>query len=233
MLKRIPNEKDLARIYFELSEIGARSLGKKCRWPYPKMDKYALLVLAAEMSRYDPRLLGILVEYFIDHWRDINPVKLRRLYTEMKNPEVFGVVGEFLRNTTDDKEVAPYFYHLIDGLKPAPLQFYFHGLYRVGGRLAKRAAESSLAEYKRWGFLASEQPILGGKLKRPIGTLDKDSRINLLRDLIEKKEVITISDYLKLLGHTISRQQALIDLNKCGFARKFGQGRGSKWKLSA
>lgn len=233
MLQCIPTESDLARIYYELSEIGARCVGKKAKWPYSKVNKINLIILAVEMSRYDPRLFDILVEYFVNNWRHINPVKLRELYSSMQTPQVFGVISEFLKSACEDKEVIPYSDYLVSGLKPVSVQFFFHGLYKIGGTLAKRAMEFSLVEYKRWGFLATERPSISGAKDKTIGTLDKVSRINMLRNLLKKKEIITISDYLKLLEHSISRQQALIDLNDCDFIEKFGRGRGSKWRLAA
>lgn len=233
ILKRIPTEDDLARIYYEMASIGARCAGDRCDWPYSDMDRYSLLALAAEMSRFDPRLFGIIVEYFIDQWKEINPAKIRTSFDLMETPQIFGVVCEFLKKAGIDPEVIPYSTYLTSGLKPVPMQFFFHGLYNVGGPLAKRAAEFGLAEYKKWGFLASERPAIDSRSKKGVGTLDKTSRINILKTLLNRKNKIKISDYLRALENSISRQQALIDLNRCSFAEKTGRGRGAYWKLAA
>jgi len=229
MLKRIPNEKDLSRIYFELSKLGARCVGNHYQWPYKEMDKSSLLVLAAEMSRYDPRLFGVLVEFFIKNWREINLAKLRQKYNLMNTPQVFGVIAAFLKSTLDGDEINFYARYMCMGLNPVPTQFFYHGIYSVGGALAARAYESGLLEYKEWGFLACERPVTATKAL--LGTLDKVSRINILRKLLDKKKIIKISDYLKVLNQSVSRQQALIDLKGCDFARKIGKGRGVRWKL--
>lgn len=233
MLKRIPNENDMARMSFELAALGARCAGELLKWPYTIANKYELLALAAEMSRYDPRLFGILVEFFCNNWREINPLELRTAYSAMETPQIFGVIGEFFKKAVKDNEAIHYYNYLTGGLKPLPTQFFFHSLYQVGGPLAGRAAEASLTEYKRWGFLAAERPTIDAASKMTIGTLDANSRLNILRRLLTRKKVIQISDYLNALGNDISRQQALSDLQKCKFATKIGRGRGSKWKLAA
>lgn len=233
MLKRIPAESDLARVYYELAAIGARCVGKKRKWPYPKMDKYNLLALAADMSRYDPRLLGILVEYFIERWKEINPVKLKEVYPSMETPQIFGVISEFSKTAQPVADVEYYSDYLAAGMKPIKTQLFFHGIYSIGGSLAEKTLEESLAEYKRWGFLATERPTINAETKESIGTLDTSSRLNVLKRLLAKKKVISISEYLKRLGHSISRQQALIDLKACKSAVKVGRGRGSRWKYAA
>lgn len=232
MLKRIPNDSDLSRAYFELSKMGARCVGDDRRWPYDDMDKYKLLALSAEMSRYDPRLFGILVEYFVNNWQELNPVQLRKTYSLMSTPEIFGVIGEFLKAAGTSSDAAYYVDHLISGLRPVSTQFFFHSTYQIGGYLSKRASESSLAEYKRWGFLASERPTIKAGSKKTIGTLDRHSRLNILKRLLSRKTTIRISDYLKAVDNTISRQQALQDLKKCDFVKMDGRGRGSRWKLA-
>jgi len=233
MLKRIPNREDLSRVYFELAKIGAKSVGENNKWPYSEMDQYDLLSLAAEMSRYDPRLLGILVEFFISHWEEINPTKLKSRFPFMKNPQVFGVIGEFMKSALPDQEIFDYVTYLTAGLKPLPTQFFFHGLYDIGGTLSQKTVEANLVEYKRWGFLGRERPTIDFQTKKTVGTLDKNGRLNILRTLLNKRNIITISDYLKAVDHSISRQQALTDLKKAKFTRKIGKGRGTRWKFAA
>lgn len=233
MLKQIPNEDDLQRVYYELAAIGARCIGKKKKWPYKAANKYELLALAAEMSRFDPRLFEILVDFFITHWKEINPKKIRDQYGHTKDPQVFCVIGEFLKKAINGPESAYYADYLADGTSSVPTQFFFHSIYNVGGKMAQKALEESLAEYKRWGFLATERPTVEAEHKGTIGTLDSSSRLNVLRALLARKKTIQVSDYLKALGNSISRQQALIDLKKCNIAAKRGKGRGSYWKMVA
>lgn len=232
MLKQIPTDDDLARIYFELSKIGARCVGALKKWPYNEVDKYKLLGLASEMSRYDPRLFSILVEYFICNWKEINPTKVRDLYSLLETPQLFGVIGEFMKSAERSPEATYYVNYLISGLQPVSAQFLFHGIYQIGGTLAKKAMEMGLVEYKRWGFMAAQKPVIETETKISLGRLDASSRINILKKILERKKIIKISDYLKALDNTISRQQALLDLTNCNFAQKTGAGRGAKWKLA-
>ena len=86
VLSRIPSDTDLARMYFELGRHGASATGKKRAWPYGEPGLEETLTLAAAMSRFDPRLLGIAVELVLKRWNDLNPQRLRVLMRAMQDP---------------------------------------------------------------------------------------------------------------------------------------------------
>ncbi len=66
MLIETPSTKHLSRMYYELGKIKANCVGMKSSWPYKAIkNREHLLALACDMSRYDPRLFEILVNYFI------------------------------------------------------------------------------------------------------------------------------------------------------------------------
>lgn len=226
MLKQMPTEAHLSRMYYELARIGASCAGEKIDWPYEPENTEGLIALACDMSRFDPRLLGILVDYLSKHWAEINPAKLRQFYAKMKTRETVAVVGEFLLSNAKTKELQYFVSYLSAGLRPVEMQFYFHNLYAIGGGLAERATEEGLYEYKKWGFLACERP-------GAVGSFDTASRKNILRRLFEKKGEISLKDYLNALKFSISRQQALLDIRSSGLAAPDGRGRGAKWKLAA
>ena len=229
MLEGPPSPKHLSRMYFELSREGASSSGERYPWPYPAKDLEHKLVLAAEMSRYDPRLLGILVEFFLKNWEKIRPQKIRELYPQMETPQTIAVITEFARRATRENEIRYFLEYLQRGLKPAPFQWYFKNLYSPGGKLGQEAAEKSLAEYKRWGFLAREAPTVDVYRKKTVGRLDRDSRLNQLRELFAEKSALSLRDYLNALSHSISRQQALQDLKALARKKAGTQGRGARW----
>lgn len=226
MLKQPPTNFHLSRIYYELAGIGAECVGEKKAWPYDTQSSEELLALACDMSRFDPRLVDILVGYFSKRWTEVNPAKLRGFYGKMQTPQTVAVICEFLLGSAESEELKYFVSYLMAGLKPVAAQFYFRDLYSVGGRLAQRATEEGLFEYKKWGFLACERPF-------SMGTLDAASRKNILRRLFEKKGEVSLKDYLNAVRFSISRQQALLDIKSSGMAIGTGQGRGAKWKLAA
>ncbi len=231
MLKTPPSDKHLGRAYYELAQIGAQSGGAQSSWPYHPKNREELLALGAEMSRYDPRLLGILVEYFLNHWNDVVPQRLREWYPKMESPQTFGVIAEFVKEADASPEILYFMNYLQDGLSPVASQLYFKNLYTPASPLSQRSAEESLAAYKKWGFLARERPTIDVYQKKTVGFMDKNSRVNLLKRLFKDKHEITLKDYLQALKHPLSRQQALLDLKAIAQLQKNGRGRGACWML--
>lgn len=234
MLLTTPTEEHLSRMYHELAQHGADSEGVKYEWPYNPQTLEELFCLAADMSRYDPRLLSILVRFLLNNWKKINPTLIRQNYASMKTPETVAVIAEFLKNKEDTDRDLPYFIkYLQSRLSPVPTQFYFFHLYPVAGFLAEQAADMPLAEYKRWGFLAREAPVINETGKQTVGTLDASTRKNILRELFEKKKQVKLSEYLEILNHRISRQQALLDIASFKNVRRVGHGPGARWKMAS
>lgn len=233
MIIQIPTADHLSRIYFELAKIGAKSAGAKHPWPYKPGSKEELIALASDMSRYDPRLFDILVLYFISHWREINPARLRSFYPRMKTPQVIAVIGEFMKETLADDEASYFIEYLTRGLRPAAVQLFFYDLYAPGGRLVERVMEEGLLEYKKWGFLSCERPVVNSSNKEAVGRMDNTSRLNVLKRLLKEKKVIQLKDYREAVKNSISRQQALIDLKESRLAKRMGKGRGARWRLIA
>lgn len=231
MSLRPPTEDHLSRIYYELGKIGARAVGSQKKWPYHPKSKELLFALAAEWSRWDPRLLEIVVQYGLQRWKELKPQSLREAMTQMETPQTFGVMASFIqRALPEDKELHLFWDYVTAYFEPVEEQFYFRDLYLPGSRLAERAARESLVEFKKWGFLGRERIIVDPTTKRCVGTWDQTSRQNILRRLLKQKGTIQISDYLEEIAHTISRQQALQDLKLIG-ARQNGKGRGASWRL--
>ncbi len=231
MLQSPPSEKHLSRMYYELSQQGAHCSGEKFPWPYSLKDPEEIFTLGAEMSRYDPRLLGILVEHLCHSWEIFSPQKIRSFYPKMKTPQTVAVIAEFGKSASEDSEARYFMDYLQRGLKPVPTQLYFKNIYRPGGKLSERAMESSLTQYKKWGFLAREFPTLDVFKKKVIGQMDQDSRLNILRRLLKENESIQLKDYLLAIRHSVTRQQALKDLKSAATLSKKSHGRGACWSL--
>ena len=83
--------------------------------------------------------------------------------------------------------------------------------------------------YRKWGFLGIERPIIDLETKKTVGSYDVPYRRNLLKQLLSRNKKITLSIYLETLGHTISRQQALYDLKHFLPLQLKGKGHGAHW----
>ena len=122
MFQGTPSPKHLSRMYYELSQAGAHCSGEKLPWPYHPKNLEEKLVLAAEMTRHDPRLLGILIEFFLNHWEKVSPQLIRKNYSKMETPQTMAVVAEFAKEATNQKELTYFMEYLQKGLKPVPFQ---------------------------------------------------------------------------------------------------------------
>jgi hypothetical protein len=100
---------------------------------------------------------------------------------------------------------------------------------RPGSRVAERRMGRNLAAYARWGFVGTERPIADPVTKRALGRYDALTRQTILRELIERRDVLSLADYLDAVDHAISRQQALTDLHRSSELQVQGHGRGAKW----
>jgi hypothetical protein len=109
-------------------------------------------------------------------------------------------------------------------------QFFFT-TRAFGGNLARRDAEESLAEYKRWGYLSREEPLAKELGTTARGTLGPAERQNLLRRLVERQPEISLTDYLEALRGRGSKRQASRDLAAATFLRKRGTTRGARYSL--
>lgn len=233
MLKQIPTDEILMRLYWELSQIGAHCIGEKKRWSYKIQSKEELVILACEMLRYDPRLLTIVIVYFLEHWQELNLYLLRKNILEMKTPQVLGVIREFLVTATKDKELRYFLDYLIRDLKPVSPQLFFIGLFPMGSLRQLMMVERSLKSYRKWGFLSTERPSIDIYKKKLIGTYDFKTRQNIIKSILGKNKSISLNNYLEALDHSISRQQALYDLKHFSGLKLVGHGRGAKWKKVA
>lgn len=230
---QMPTEAHLSRMYFELAKLGAFCAGSNRPWPYKITSKEELIALACDMSRFDPRLFEILVDHFVRCWREVNPAALRRYYGGMRTPQTVAVIMEFFVEEARTDEASYFAQYLFAGLKPVSPQFFFHDLYSPGGKLAQRAAEEGIFEFKKWGFFAGERPTVNLAEKSLSGSFDLASRRNILKRILMEKKEIALKDYLDALNYSISRQQALLDIRSSGLARCKGAGRGAKWRSAA
>ena len=225
-----PTDKELARLYWELAQIGAPSVGSKSRWPYDPQGTEALLAIAGDMLRYDPRLLSILLHYVVQRWNTLNPRVLREVMTSMRWPQALLVVFEFAKAATSNRELDLFVdYVSADWAPRDPAEKIFFDAERPGSRMARRNAGRNLSPYRRWGFVGTERPKANVFTDRAVGAYDARTRQRIRRRLLESSGRISLNDYLDAIDHSVSRQQAYNDLRNDGTLTLEGRGRGARW----
>ncbi len=231
-LARTPSESDLSRLYYELAQIGASSVGEHRAWPYKPDCREQLIALAAEMLRYDARLLSVLVQWFAHSYRTLNPLRLREELRRARYPQGLLVVLDFIRLDVTDAEFQYFAEYVAAGFtRVDPAERFFIDTETPGSRSAVRNLGRNLAQYARWGFIGRERPIVDPVSKRTVGHYDAETRRRILDELATRHDTFTTNDYLDAVDHGISRQQALIDLRANKQVDKVGsvRGRGAKW----
>ncbi|MBI2896200.1 MAG: hypothetical protein HYY06_21760 [Deltaproteobacteria bacterium] len=229
LLRHPPTEAELERLYHELALAGARSIGRRRPWAYRPVGLESLLALAGEMLRYDPRLLGILLQLILERWGDLNPLELRRQMTAMRWPQALLVVLSFARIASLDPELRRFIDYVSAGWpRVQPAERFFVDTEKPGTRMAERRFGRNLQQYARWGFLGTERPTADTATRSVLGRYDARTRRDILAALISRRDEVSLGDYLSAVDHSISRQQALADLRRLGL-EPVGRGRGTRW----
>lgn len=230
LLRHPPSEAELERLYHELARIGARSIGRRRPWPYRPRGVEALIALAGEMLRYDPRLLGVLLQFFLERWSELNPLELRRQLAVMRWPQSLLVVLSFVRIASVEPELRRFVDYLCAGWpRIQPAERFFIDTERPGSRTAERRFGRNLQPYARWGFLGTERPTSDAATRSVLGRYDTQTRRDILASLLSRHREISLGDYLAAVDHSISRQQAIHDLRRLGGLQPVGRGRGARW----
>lgn len=164
-----PTQQHLSRVYAELAKYGARALGRHEEWPYEYDSLENLISLAADMSRYDPRLFSILVEFLFFHWQQLNPLKMRAWMSQQGSPQTILVMMSFVASAVNKEEVDYFLEYLAKGYSPVDSQLYFIGLHLPGSHGMDRMITEPLSEFSTWGFLARERPIIHGAQRIVLG----------------------------------------------------------------
>jgi hypothetical protein len=227
------DERELARLYHELAGVGARVEGRRYPWRHGSPTGEELVVLAAQAARHEPRLLWVVVELLARSYERFNPLELRRAALRARWPAAVAVALEFARQVAPSAELDDYARFVTAAIAPARGERFFAGTRAFGGALARRDAEESLAEYKRWGYLAREAPFAKELGSPARGTLERTERRNLLRRLAERRGSVSLAEYQEALRGTVSRRQAQRDLRDASFLVKRGNTRGARYALKS
>jgi hypothetical protein len=232
LLARAPTSSDLERLYFELAKRGAPSVGRESPWPYEARSREHLLALAAEMLRYDPRLLSILLQWTLAEWRTLDLQQLRRELRAMRWPQAMLVLWTFVREAErDDTELGYVVDYLRAGYeRVSPPERFFLDVEQPDSRRAQQRLGRSLRPYSRWGFIGTERPTVDAFTKRVVGSYDDATRRRIAVELAQRRGgVISMREYLDAVDHSIGRGQAVKDLHAAGL--RPSRGRGASWRL--
>jgi hypothetical protein len=226
-------ETESARLYAELADRGAFCTGHSFPWGYESLNEEGLLTLALLQCRYDPRLLAILTDYLSQPHPDLHPVRLKAMLRDHGALPIAAVLGEFIENLSDSDEAKDLMQFLCLGAQPVPYQLFYRGLYPVAGSKMEDAATRPLWAFKKWGFLATDAPLL----KETMGShhpylYDAQTRQQILRTMAAQKKTFRLKDYLEAIQYSVSRQQALTDLHNMPEITRQGQGRGMLYKIT-
>lgn len=231
MKMRLPlRAKEAARLYWELSQRGAFCTGEKFPWRYERMSEEGLLTLSVLEARYDPRLLAVLIHLFRSPQK-LDPVLFKECLRQTGALSVMAVISEFVLEFPVAIQVKEFCRFLMTGTQPVPTQLFYRGITPLGGRKMEEAIAKPPWAFKKWGFLAADPPLLKEALSTERRYLfDQDSRLEILRGFTKNQGRFRLRDYLKEIGFSISRQQALKDLRGVPWIRKTGVGRGSLYE---
>lgn len=229
LLLHPPTDADLERLYHELAQRGAPAVGRERPWDYGIESDEHLLALAAEMVRYDPRLLSITLEWLLKSWKGLHLTEVRRWMHRMRWPQALLVVCEFARQAqANDRELRFATDYLAAGFSPVtPAERFFLGMDRPGSRRAEQRQRRTLGAYSRWGFIGAERPTADAFAKRTVGRYDARTRRQIARELAARGP-FALSTYLDAVEHSVTRQQARADLSGAGLHLE-GHGRGARW----
>lgn len=233
-LAQIPDGDDeLARLYHELAGIGARVEGRRRPWRFGRPSREELVVLAAQAARKEPRLLWAVVELLARSYERLDALALRRAALRARWPAAVAVALEFARRVAPSQELDDWARFVTAPISRAVGERFFLGTRAFSGAQARRDAEESLAEYKRWGYLGREEPFAKELGSTARGTLGPAERTNLLRRLAEREGSVTLGEYVAALKGRASPRQAQRDLAAAPFLERRGRTRGARWVLAA
>lgn len=219
-------------LYSRLAFLGARAFTTRSNQMWKTLSDEEMLAVAAQQSRFDYRLLYILVALMAEHFRSFHPFRLREAATEIRDPAVWGVVFEYARKLCPDVDLLAFSEIVLRNIPASPEQMFFNSLRTPRPEAMMLVMQRTPDEFRKWGFFCEETPIL--KELEPIRspkTFSKVSRKKILQRLFFDKGEIRMSDYLSAIDHAVSRQQAYKDLVGFRGVRAISDRRGRRYSL--
>ena len=223
---------ELSSLYFQLQQNGAFCRGENKKH-FDNLSLEEVLAIALEESRWDFRLLGILIDFFQKNFIHIKPFLLRNYIQKNKSPEVIGVIQEWVYTLNTSPDLKDFFTLLTKDLKRDDE----YKLFNVGQAFIlkniQKEATSSLMQYKKWGFLCSEIPLLKENLiaEKRLHLYSKEERMNILKELLSSYGEISLQEYLKAIKNSVTRQHARLDILSYKGIKHKGTTKGSIYSI--
>ena len=153
-----PDER--ATLYHLLGKNGAFCGGERRSDLFNNWALPDLLVAASEESRYDPRLMGILIHFFTQNYRKLNPFELHERLKEIPTPQTMGVIGEFAQRVDCNTDLCHFFELVLSKVEKAPYQAYYISQTRPRPLKMYETIKYTPSEFKNWGFWSQMDPFL-------------------------------------------------------------------------
>ena len=223
---------ELSSLYFQLQQNGAFCRGENKKH-FDNLSLEEILAIALEESRWDFRLLGILIDFFQKNFIHSKPFLLKNYIQKNQSPSVIGVVEEWVYTLDTSSDIKDFFALLTKDLK----QDDEYKLFNVGQvfilKNIQKEASNSLMQFKKWGFLCSEIPLLKENLIRDkkLHLYSKEERMNILKELLASYGEISLKEYLKAIKHSVTRQHARLDILSYKGIKQKGTTKGSVYSL--
>ena len=202
---RIPSESEITKAF---QELRAKNVKKQ------------LWTLYAQWTRFDPRLGEAWLSSLAKFWKVINPLELREENLKTDSPAVMGVLLDqcemFLIHNQEAKLFRAWKNVVLCDVLPASGEVFLIGLHPFGSMSMMNEMLLASKVYKRWGFGGKDIFINKFSEKQETiqrSVLDKQTRFQILKDLLKVKKRITIKDYLLACESRISSRLAQIDLS--------------------
>ncbi len=221
-----------ASLYARLSLLGARVFQRDGDAHFSFLTDEEVLAVAAEESRFDYRLLYILVEFLSTHYIKFHPFRIRSASRNFRSPQVWGVIADYCALLSEKKDRKSFFSIITDQLQPAPFQLYFNPLRRPRPKESKKVLSMTADPFFRWGYFSNEPPI-SKELRKPrrgyAPSLQR--RHYVIARLLHEKKYVSLPEYRKAVGNSVSRQTAHRDLISFPGIKRKGDRRGRRYFL--
>ena len=221
-------------LYKALAAKGANVFSRSSSGKTIHVPVERILAIAAEQSRFDFRLLYVLVEFFGRRLETIHPFVLRKHICAMPTPAVWGVLLEFAGKLWKGEDFRSFRDIVLRTIRPAKPQMYWLSQRRPRPEKMAKTIQATPEEFSTWGFYCDEAPLL--KELYPIGrakTFSSAKRRAMLKTLLTSQKSVSVSEYLAALDDSITRQQAHRDLTLFPNIQKLSDRRGRRYYLES
>ena len=104
-------------LYWRLGSLGAFCGGEIAKRNFKSLNLVEAFSIGCEESRFDPRLLGTLINLLARKFSEINPFALGMALQYLPTPQTLGVIGAFSKHLDSDPRLKAFLEIVLTGLK--------------------------------------------------------------------------------------------------------------------